>query len=499
MIAHLSPQALEEFAIGAYEGPERADLEAHLTGCVECTQRLAEEARLEAALFEVVRSIDFCVGCEQPCTTDRCDHCGAAKAPGGYRAERVLVQSDQGRVYLARAPGGERVALKELVFTRIPDLSTIESFEREGRVLRQLYHPRIPRYLDSFTEGDAVNIRFYLAQTYVEGRSLADRLEEHRYDEAEARQIAKEVLEILVYLQGLSPQVFHRDLKPSNLIQRADGTITLVDFGSARERGATIAGTFAGTFGYAAREQLVGMVDASSDLFALGATLIHLLTRTPPWSALGDGLILAKAHLSLGMRRWIARLTAAEPRDRFPSAQAALVALERLDEPRRPWPMLAGLAAAGTVAGVAIRLLSVDPLPPPVAAPVVAPAQELMTPAELSRPPTPPVVVPPEPPPAKARTVLPPRPPATPAPQSGGSECKTIPNVPSGFVTLDTEPWSKIYYEGRLLGETPLSKVRLPSGCVEIVAVREGHPPTTVKLKVEPNKNLRYKFHVSLR
>ena len=77
--------------------------------------------------------------------------------------------------------------------------------------------------------------------------------------------------------------VIHRDIKPANLIRRADGTIALVDFGAAHVQGTTAGSTSIGTFGYMPIEQLAGIVDATTDVYALGASLLHLLTRREPW------------------------------------------------------------------------------------------------------------------------------------------------------------------------------------------------------------------------
>src|SRR5262249_23573497 len=151
-----------------------------------------------------------------------------------------------------------------------------------AKFLRALEHPAIPRFRASFEEGRGVHTRYYLAQDLVDGRAL-DQLDDHWYSEAEIIDIAKQVLEVLVYLQSLSPMVIHRDIKPANLIKRADGTIAVVDFGAAHMHGTTMGSTTIGTFGYMPIEQLAGIVDATTDGFALGATLLYLLTRQEPW------------------------------------------------------------------------------------------------------------------------------------------------------------------------------------------------------------------------
>jgi serine/threonine protein kinase len=101
----------------------------------------------------------------------------------------------------------------------------------------------------------------------------------------EIHEIAVGVLDVLAYLHGRAPPVIHRDIKPSNVLLRANGTPALIDFGGVRAawqpRGAAGA-TVVGTFGYMAPEQFAGHAGPTSDLYALGATLLHLVTGHPP-------------------------------------------------------------------------------------------------------------------------------------------------------------------------------------------------------------------------
>ncbi|OJT23621.1 hypothetical protein BO221_16615 [Archangium sp. Cb G35] len=329
-----------------------------------------------------------CVACARPCAEPRCSFCGAARAPGGLRVQRVLSQSVHGRLYLALDAGGRSVAIKELVFAHAPDAEKVEAFERESRLLEALSHPNIPRLHASFTEGEGAQARFYLVQDYVSGESLAARLEHHRFDEAEARKIAREVLRILGFLHSRQPPVLHRDVKPANLIRREDGHIVLVDFGSARalRDGRTHEATLNGTFGYMAPEQLGGSVSPASDLYALGASLLHLLGRRPPETLLSGDWELAftrEIHVSARFQAFLRKLVARRPEDRFPSAADALLALDA-PPPRTAsrWP-LAAAGAALAVGAVAFVSAKREPAPAP---PVVAAPPEPPRPVE---PPTP--------------------------------------------------------------------------------------------------------------
>ncbi|HEX8700560.1 MAG TPA: serine/threonine-protein kinase [Myxococcaceae bacterium] len=268
---------------------------------------------------------------------------------------RLLGQSDTGYTYQALADDGAQVVVKELCFASTPSAQDVEAFEREGQLLKRLRHPRLPRYRDSFREGEGPGLRLYLVYDFVVGHSLFEELQAHRYTEAEAYTLAQRILEILRYLHQLAPPVIHRDIKPQNLIRRPDGTVVLVDFGAARElaNGTTASATVVGTFGYMPLEQLGGIVDETSDLYALGATLVHLLALRPPWELLvpGRGILLEGAvPVSPAFRKFLERLMA--PRgERFASAAEALAALEE-----RPSLARGGARRWGLVAGVALAV-----------------------------------------------------------------------------------------------------------------------------------------------
>ena len=275
-----------------------------------------------------------CVLCEGALDSEsRCTYCGAASRAGTWRIRKLLSQRPAGRVYLAEDEAGRRVALKELLFSHVPDTRTLEVFERESSLLRQLSHPQIPALVDFFRVGRGAGVRLYLAEQFVEGLSLLQKLQSHRFNEEEAKAVARQVLTVLDYLHGLSPRVIHRDLKPSNLIERSDGTLALVDFGSARDVNpfGTHNATLVGSFGYMPLEQLGGTVDATCDLYALGATLCHLLAAREPAEMLGSGMRLQfelYVNVSEPFTRFLAALLSPEPSQRFQSVDAARKALE---------------------------------------------------------------------------------------------------------------------------------------------------------------------------
>jgi hypothetical protein len=342
------------YVMGEYDG-DVAAVERALASDEEARAIVADEARVDLLLRDAAAAAVFCPACGDLVRATRCDACGAAARPGGYVVERVLVANAHGRMYVARDADGKQVALKELAFVHAPSADAIAAFEREAVLVRALDHAGIPRFVASFEEGQGVHARYYLAQELVAGEPLDARLADHFYGEAEIIDIARQVLEIVVYLQSVSPMIIHRDVKPANLLRRADGTIALVDFGAAHVQGTTAGSTTIGTFGYMPIEQLAGIVDATTDPYALGSTLVHLLTRQEPWKVLhADGLAI---NVSRPLRAFIDRLVARDPRARFPDAAAALAALRTLGVARprstgRVWRHLATAAiAAGLVAG----------------------------------------------------------------------------------------------------------------------------------------------------
>src|SRR5437764_13274079 len=161
----------------------------------------------------------------------------------------------------------------------------VRNFKREVATLAHLDHPLIPNVTDHFQEGP----RYFMVQEYVEGENLEELMDRvnQPMKEREALGYASEWLDILDYLPQETPPIVHRDIKPANIIiGTKDKRAHLVDFGIARAdetRNAQRKQTSAlGTPGYAPPEQYQGNADPRSDLYALAATLHHLLTNRDP-------------------------------------------------------------------------------------------------------------------------------------------------------------------------------------------------------------------------
>ncbi len=402
--AHATDETIALFLAGELDATRDDELRTHLRECASCADKLHGEAALSHELWRLRQSARPCPGCARlvaPAQPSRCGHCGAAVEAGGFRVVRVIAEHDHGRMYEAVAADGSRVALKELVFARIPDVETLRALEREGETLRALdlgstLAGRVPRFVASFTEGEGVHLRCYLAQELVSGRSLSELIEARRFDEDEVRTIGESVLETLVALQRGSPPLLHRDIKPANLIVRDDGSIVVVDFGSARTTKATMNASVVGTFGYMPAEQLAGLVDTSTDVHAVGATLVHLLTRRPPWEVLHDRW-QQRVHASPALLLVLEQMLAPAGQ-RYRDAAEALAALRssryrHMAPPRPPSRHAGPMLLAAAAAGVVVALLAVLALVLVRTSPGEAVA------AEVSAVPAPPMpLVPPVPP-----------------------------------------------------------------------------------------------------
>jgi serine/threonine protein kinase/membrane protein implicated in regulation of membrane protease activity len=200
-----------------------------------------------------------------------------------YRVIQLLGEGGMKAVYLAEDLRfkARHCALAVMVDSFTSDNArhhAVFSFQREADVLAQLDHPAIPKVSDRFSEQD----HHYFVMDYVAGQTLEARLAAAggRLGQSEAIDIALQICEALDYLHSRIPPVVYRDVKPANLIVTPEGRVKLVDFGIARHF--TRQGTTVGTIGYAAPEQYQGECEPRSDVYALGATLHHLLSGGDP-------------------------------------------------------------------------------------------------------------------------------------------------------------------------------------------------------------------------
>ncbi|NES80120.1 MAG: serine/threonine protein kinase [Moorea sp. SIO2B7] len=234
----------------------------------------------------------------------------------------------------------EQVVVKLLALGGAVQWDDLKLFEREAQILKQLNHPRIPKCRDYFSLDDRT-LWFGLVQEYIPGASLKQKLNEGTtFTQEQIEQIAEDILKILLFLHQLNPPVLHRDIKPSNLILGEDMEVYLIDFGAVQARPNAAGRTFTvvGTYGYTPMEQFGGQAVPASDLYALGATLIHLLTGMAPSDLPQHDLrIQFRDRLSFSVDHklinWLEKLTEPSLKKRFSNAQEALEALKGNDFP----------------------------------------------------------------------------------------------------------------------------------------------------------------------
>ena len=217
-----------------------------------------------------------------------------------YRVLRHLGNGGMGAVYQAvDLRLGHIVALKQ---TLTADVELWKHFEQEARLLAQLNHPVLPRVTDYFTEGN----RAFFVMQFVDGLDLAEIIAQQPgpFPQKAVIAWADQLLDALIYLHSHARQIIHRDIKPHNLKVTPTGQIALLDFGLAKSGGLnshleSSHSVFGYTPRYAPLEQIQDLgTSPRSDIYALGATLYHLLTGIKPPDALtrAAALISAKSN-----------------------------------------------------------------------------------------------------------------------------------------------------------------------------------------------------------
>jgi outer membrane protein assembly factor BamB/tRNA A-37 threonylcarbamoyl transferase component Bud32 len=206
----------------------------------------------------------------------------------------------------------------------------IQNFEREANILAGLSHPAIPKIFDYFSESN----RSYLILEFIDGHTMEDLLEERRqpFAQEEAIEWALQVCDVLNYLHNQKPPVIFRDMKPGNLMIRHDGRVMVIDFGIAKVFEHGQRGTMIGTEGYSPPEQYRGVAEPRGDLYALGATLHHLLTARdprlePPFTFHERPIRLFNPDASPEVEAAVSRSLAYDVQERFRSAAEMGIAL----------------------------------------------------------------------------------------------------------------------------------------------------------------------------
>lgn len=258
-----------------------------------------------------------------------------------YRILGIIGRGGMGAVYRGeRLSDGSTWAIKEM---RPPIEAAPEEiaenrklFDQEAQLLQTLDHPNLPKVVDSFEQAG----RPTLVMEFVQGKTLEDKQREMNapFFQRDVLNWGVQIARVLNYLHSQNPPIIFRDMKPPNVMLTPEGIIKLIDFGVARtyktnKSKDTVA---MGSAGYAPPEQYgKGQTDARADIYALGATLLHMLTNLPPvpLQTPKDGsLIKHNQSVTPEMEQVIIRSMAMDREKRFQtmaSFEQALLAVDR--------------------------------------------------------------------------------------------------------------------------------------------------------------------------
>ncbi len=267
-----------------------------------------------------------------------------------YQIQRLLGQGGFGRTYLASDTErfGEVCVLKEFVPSSRAEYivqKSRELFEREAKVLYQINHPQIPKFLAWFRHAAGL----FLVQEYIDGRTYSSLLWERQqqgelFSEAEVTQWLKDLLPVLAYLH--ERKLVHRDISPDNIMLPSDQSQpVLIDFGLVKQQvtqiwatsleslGGVVQHSFVGKFGYSPPEQIrMGQCYPCSDLYALAVTALVLLTgREPNWLMAQGSLEWewrSYTNVSGHLAQILDKMLVEKPKDRYQSAREILTELQ---------------------------------------------------------------------------------------------------------------------------------------------------------------------------
>jgi hypothetical protein len=302
---------------------------------------------------------------------------------GDYEVLGVLGAGGMGKVYKVRNVISDRVEAMKIVLANLAGQKELaDRFTREIKLLASLNHPNIAGLRTALS----VNDELIMIMEYVDGVTLASRLEQGPLNPADAINYTSQILDALNYAHSLN--VIHRDIKPANMMLTPQGVVKLMDFGIARptnESALTVTGTALGSLNYMSPEQVKGVpVDPRSDLYSLGVSLYEMVTGQLPFRGTSNYSLMS-AHLEQvpappivirpgvpqALNDIILMALAKDPNARFQTAEAfrnALASVQAGAVPasatRAAVPMAPPPRPAATVAPVA----SAVPAPPPPAA-----------------------------------------------------------------------------------------------------------------------------------
>ena len=259
---------------------------------------------------------------------------------GDYEVLSVLGAGGMGKVYKVRNTISDRIEAMKVLLPNLTDQKDLaDRFLREIKLLASLSHPNIAALRTALTW----NNQLIMIMEYVEGVTLASRIEQGPIPPPEALSCIDQVLSALSYAH--QQRIIHRDIKPGNMMMTPQGIVKLMDFGIARsegDRGLTGTGTTVGSLYYMSPEQVKGEpVDARSDLYSVGVSLYEMVTGERPFQADSSYSLMAaqiqkaprppielRPDLPQGVNQLILMALQKEPAKRFQSADSFRTALQ---------------------------------------------------------------------------------------------------------------------------------------------------------------------------
>ena len=261
---------------------------------------------------------------------------------GKYEILKKVGQGGMSIVYLAMDNRlNKQWAVKEIKNDGSKSVETLlKGLEREANILKNVDHPVLPRIVDIINENGTI----YVIMDFVEGKPLNEVLKaEGAQKQSDVIEWGRALASALDYLHSMNPPIIYRDMKPSNVMLKPDGSVKLIDFGTAKEyvieNNADT--TALGTRGYAAPEQFgdaqghgIYNTDARTDIYNLGATLYHLVTGKNPCEPPYEIKPIRQWNpmLSSGLEQIIIKCCQPNPNDRYQSCSELLYALDHYNE-----------------------------------------------------------------------------------------------------------------------------------------------------------------------
>lgn len=256
---------------------------------------------------------------------------------GKYKILSEIGHGGMSVVYMAiNEKANKTWAVKEVRKDGKMDFNIVrQGLMAEIETLKKLKHPNLPSIVDVIEDEDS----FIIVMDYIEGRSLDKIVQENgAQPEAYVVEWAKQLCDVLGYLHSRQPPIIYRDMKLANVMLRPDGSIMVIDFGTAKNYEIDLGETSGiGTIGYAAPEQYIGSglgrTDARTDIYCLGITLYHLLTNVDPCKNLiSDKSVRAvNPVLSHGLDAIIQKCTQYQPDDRYQTCAELMYDLENYE------------------------------------------------------------------------------------------------------------------------------------------------------------------------